>query len=379
MSSIDLKLLGSKLQKCRNQLQLEIQEVSNSCGISTSRIVELEAGSKEPTGDEILILSDYYKQDYRFFISNQQQTATDQIDILYRNFGGEFSKEDRWAIQEFLYLCECEETVLQILNKPKSTFSFSSTGNFYKKHGEDAATALRKQMGYKAEQLIPDIYSEFRKIGIHVFRRRLKNSNFSGLFIQHPWAGKCILVNYDEDIFRQNFTVSHEIGHSIFDYKQALNVSLNNDKYDLKEIRANSFASNFLVPKEALIPLRTVNISQDLLIATAKRLKVNIQTLLIPLKELDLIDDIKYTQFKTIKIPKVEKEDFELSGLTDKRREIKIKLLEKGISNFYIQLCYEAYSLDKISAKRLAEMLLTEEIELPDLLSLFNLKLSYDN
>ena len=36
----------------------------------------------------------------------------EQTETLFRMYGDELSSEDRWAIQEFLFLCECEDYLL---------------------------------------------------------------------------------------------------------------------------------------------------------------------------------------------------------------------------------------------------------------------------
>jgi len=72
-------------------------------------------------------------------------------------------------------------------------------------------------LGLSFNELDTNIYDAVRKLGIHIFRPRLKNSNISGLCIHHPRAGSCILVNYGEDTFRQRFTAAHKLGHALLD------------------------------------------------------------------------------------------------------------------------------------------------------------------
>jgi transcriptional regulator with XRE-family HTH domain len=67
---LDLHLLGSKLRRYREQLQLAAAEVAGSTGLELQVLSALEEGTREPTGDELLILSDFYRCDYKFFISN---------------------------------------------------------------------------------------------------------------------------------------------------------------------------------------------------------------------------------------------------------------------------------------------------------------------
>lgn len=378
--AFDLKLFSTKLLRCRNQLQIDLKELSNKIGIDENRLSNLEEGKAEPTGDEVLIFSDFYKLNYNYFISNQQKSASDEVDILYRKFGNEFSKEDRWAVKEFIFLCEAEDYITNKLTLGKVDFHFNPSGSFFKGHGADAANALRLKLGLKVEQIINDPYSTFRQLGIHIFRRKLSNSDISGLFISHPTAGKCVLINYEEDVYRQNFTLSHEIAHAIFDFKDAVNISFTKwTAGDLKEIRANSFASNFLIPKKLLSNLNAGSWSQDQFLNVAKQLKVNPEPLAIAMKECGLINENMYQVYKSLKIPLQEKLDPELQNLSSKFLQAKKTLLQKGLSSYYVRNAYECYNQGFISAGRLAEILLCNESELINLLQLFNLQLSYDN
>lgn len=378
--SFDLKLFGGKLQRCRTNLQLQLKEVAAKTGIDEDRLSKLEKGEIEPSGDEVLIFSDLYKQNYNFFISNQQKSSSEQVDILYRKFGNDFSKEDRWAIQEFIFLCEIEDFILRELDLRTVQFDFKPTGTFFKSHGVDAATKLRTRLGLKDDQIINDPYFTFRQLGIHIFRRKLSNSNISGLFINHPTAGKCVLVNYEEDIYRQNFTLAHEIGHTIFDFLDTINISFQKwSKNDLKEVRANSFASNFLIPKSLFQKFSASNWTEKHVLDVAKKLQVNPEPLAIAMKEAGIIDEEKFSLLRGLKIPTADKLDPELRNLSPKYLEAKKNLLQKGLSSHYVRNAFECYNRDIISAGRLAEMLLSSESELLQLLGLFNLQLSYDH
>ena len=375
---IDKISLGNKIKRCRTNLKLDISEISKKIGLSTERINDIEKGIKEPTGDEILIFADFYRQDYKYFISSEKLSASEQIEVLYRKLGEEFSKEDRWAIQEFIFLCETEQDILQSLQFKKRSFRLPGYEKVFKQQGNDAAEKLRSFLGYKDNELYPDLYSEFRKIGIHVFRRKLSNSNISGLFIKHPAAGKCVLVNYDEDIYRQNFTLTHEICHALLDDNLDFNVSFESEK-GYREIRANAFASSFLIPTGILNSLRNVSWNNDLILKIANQLKVNIQPLLITLKSNNYINQNEYNEFIKLKIPRNNKDDYELKDLSPKILLSKKALLEKGLSTFYVRNCHEAYFKGHISSGKLAEILLVDEYELPIILDLFKLKLDYEH
>ncbi|MEA5043776.1 MAG: XRE family transcriptional regulator [Petrimonas sp.] len=376
--SIDRISLGSKLIRCRKNLDLETSDVSKRIGLSSERLDEIEKGIKEPTGDEILIFADFYKQDYKYFISNEKLSASEQVEILYRKFGDDFLKEDRWAIQEFIFLCENEQDILSHLGYKKLSFDAPKYSNIYKTQGAETAEKLRYFLGYKDDELYSDLYSEFRKIGLHIFRRKLNNSKISGLFIKHPVAGKCILINYDDDTYRQNFTLTHEVCHALLDDEFEFNVSFISDN-SYREIRANNFASSFLIPKSYIEKIKTITWSDELVLSIANQLKVNVQTLLIVLKSNNCINQNQYDKFIALKIPRKSKDDYELKDTSPTILLSKKILLERGLSTFYVRKCHEAYINGYISSGKLAENLLVDESELPFILDLFKLKLDYEH
>jgi Zn-dependent peptidase ImmA (M78 family) len=379
--ALDLKLFGDKLKRYREQLQIAHEEVSEGTGISVEALSAMERGEHSPTGDEVLILADFYKCDYKFFLSNENLTAFEQTDTLFRRFGDDFSKHDRWAVLEVLFLADVESYLQSTLGKQSPrTFTFHKVGNYFKGHGEQAAASLREFLGY-AENAVPlNIYEDFRSIGIHVFRRRLDNSNISGVYVKHPVAGSCILVNYSEDIYRQRFTAAHEAAHAILDQDEEVIVSFVRANNDLREVRANTFASRYLMPPAFLQRIpdpRQWN--SEKVIHWANALKVSTEALAIALSEAELIDNAAIQMLRGVRVPRETKEDPELPAtLFPRSRQRKESLLQRGLSDYYVNLCFEAYREGIVSAARVAEMLLLDgDAELRDLAELYGEALRY--
>jgi Zn-dependent peptidase ImmA (M78 family) len=378
--SFDLALFSSKLRKCRDQFEKSFVEVATATGIPENILAALENGERQPTGDEVLIFADYYLCDYQFFISNERVASFEQTETLFRRYGDEFSKEDRWAVQEFLFLCECEDFLLKLFSpivyKP---FSFIKRGNYYIGQGKEAAKALRKHLGYASNEIRMDVYEDFRSLGFHIFRRQLGNSNISGLFIKHPTAGKCILVNYSEDIYRQRFTAAHESAHGILDDEQEFVISLKTDKKNLVEVRADNFASDYLMPPEFLEKIPDSRTwTPEKAVEWANKLKVSTEALAIALKNSNLISEDVKTQIKAVRVPRNLKVDPELSeSLSLGSRQRREELLKRGLSNFYVRLCFDAYEQGFISAGRVAEMLLTSKYELIEIASIYGRTIKY--
>jgi Zn-dependent peptidase ImmA (M78 family) len=315
-------------------------------------------------------LADFYKCDYKFFISNERVAPIEQTEALFRRYSDELQKTDRWAIQEILFLAECEHFLEQNLGRQKRDFPFVKQGGFYKGHGIEAASSLRRFLGYSSQEVRPDIYSDFRSIGIHVFRRRLINTNISGLYIKHPVAGRCILVNYKEDPYRQRFTAAHEAAHAILDADQDSVMSFENwGRENLREIRANTFASRYLVPPQTLDTIPEPNRWDVSKIKEwSARFNVNTTVFIYALQENNFIDREQTQKLIGHPISEDMKSDPELpTDLSPKSLIRRKMILERGISEYYAKLCFEAYRSGVISVARIAEMMLINRDELYDI------------
>lgn len=376
---IDLGMFADKFRRYCAQLEVTLAEIAQSTGISVERLKALTDQKAEPSADEVLILADFFKCDYKFFISNEKLASFEQTESLFRMHGSTLNREDRWAIQEFLYLCDCQEYLLaNLLNTKRRRFSFRKRGTFYKKHAQDAAIALRRHLGFQPNEVARDIFKNFREIGIHVFRRKLGQSAISGLFVRHPVAGLCTLVNYSEDVFRQRFTAAHEAAHAILDDEADFIVSFSNwDTKDLSEIRANTFASHFLMPPEFLKAIPNPSIWDHMKLAEwSVRLMVNPEPLVYALKEAGLLNNDQVASLRDTKIPRELKGDPELpESLSPRTRIRKEELLQRGLSESYVALCFDGYEAGLVSAGRLGEILLVPEPELNEIAALYGRKL----
>jgi Zn-dependent peptidase ImmA (M78 family)/transcriptional regulator with XRE-family HTH domain len=376
---LDRSLLSEKLKKYRKQFQVTITELSEATGIDEHLLVAYENQEKVPTGDEILILADFYKcDDYMFFISNERSAPFEQTDTLFRRHGNEFSKEDRWAVQEFLYLVACESFLMKSLELPSKSFNFSKRSHIHKINGIEAAAALREFLNYPDHGVKMNIYEDFRSIGIHTFRRALKNSKISGLYIKHPVAGKCILINYSEDVYRQRFTASHEAAHAILnDDEDGVLVSFIGDSRNYVEVGANNFASHYLMPRSFLNSIPDAHTwDQKKALTWANKLKVSTEALAIALSDAKLINKETKQVIESVWVKKELKNDPELScDLAPNSILRKQVLLKKGLSTYYVNLCFEAFRRNIISGARMAEMLLINRQELYEIAELYNERL----
>jgi Zn-dependent peptidase ImmA (M78 family) len=382
--ALELGCLSRQLQKYHENFQISQEKKKKKSGITIDRLNSFESSILEPTGDEILIIADIYHCDYKYFISSESEPNFEKIEKLFRKYRNDLQTNDRWAIQECIFLAENEVFLDQILKTPLNIidFTFQKVGGYYKRHGYDAANKLRELLNPSHRELALNIYDDFKRIGINIYRRKLENSNISGITLKHSSIGKFILVNYNEDIFRQRFTVAHEAAHAIFDLDDDDDFLSTSkwDKENLAEVRANTFASAYLLPPFVLDSIPDNKLwSSDKLIEWAINLKVSVSALLIALKERDLINDVYYETFGRVSIPVEYKIDPEFKNISGKSLERKKYLIEKGISQTYINKCKLAYEKNLISASKMAELLLMDTHELFEINNLFQLGIRYEN
>jgi Zn-dependent peptidase ImmA (M78 family) len=110
-----------------------------------------------------------------------------------------------------------------------------------------------------------------------------------------------IVVNANHHLNRRRFTIAHELAHHIFDIDYLNNNvhvdkvvlhrnSLSAEGVDEKEMRANQFAAELLLPADHLLRMDKVDINNDIEVQDlAKRFKVSIAALTYRLINLDKI------------------------------------------------------------------------------------------
>lgn len=365
--TFDYILLGQKLQEARESLLINTQEAADRLQLSVEEYVKLESGQRKTTGDQLVLLASLYQRDFRYFVTGNYPSAESQIQEMFR-LNSSLSRNDRIAIQQFVRLCEYEDFLekqvshIKLKNIPNYD-NYSFNHNNFKRQGAEAAELERKRLNLNLSPIL-DIFDLMRNQGIHVFKRQLEDRNISALYINHPIAGHCILINYLDDLYRQNFSAAHEYCHALFDSSVGQEVTYFNRNNDYVELRANNFAGNFLVPKtwiERNILVRDDNWI-DIIRPIAEEFKVNYEVVIRRLLEMDRINKELYEKLikeKSLVIKSKDKLDPEIPpSLSPGQRERVTNLIRNGLSWYFIDLCTQAYRRGAITYHKLLEMLL---------------------
>lgn len=375
------RAFGRKLTTIRTAFGQDRETLALSSGIGADRLVVLEEGGAEPTGDEVLILADRFKKNFRYFLVDDASDPDADVEFLFRHNGDDLPPADRVAISEFVYLCRCQATLEREMGRRPlhPGFQFRPTSTYFIGHGRRCAAELRRHLGLNDNEVIRDVFASMRSMGFKVFRRRLENSNISGLFMRHPEAGPCVLVNLAEGMARQRFSAAHEWGHGLMDDKPIILSTIGEwSSTDLVELRANTFASDFLMPPAVLSSVGERWNDPKVVSDWADRFRVSVPALLTALVAAKLITREKREELRSAVRPP-EPPDPELEGVNPTQLQRRRLLLERGISAEYVHLCFDAFSRKLISFGLLCEMLLSSESGVQDIAQVFGQSIYRDD
>ncbi len=354
--------LGNKIKTKRESLLLSSFEVAEKVGVTESSYLQIENGTSDNvSGDLIVRISLCLNVDFRFLISPDYLTAENEVNELFR-INNSLTKSDRASIQNFIRLCEYKSEIEELLGKTKPNPGDYSTYRFpNRRHdlqGKECAKIERQRLGIIGP--IDNPYNLLRSQKIHIFRKQLEERNISGLYIKHPRAGDCILINYLDDIYRQNFSLMHEYGHVLFDSKEKQSVSYIN-KNNYIETRANNFSSYFLLPEDQMM-IFTKNSSLDTtkakISAVCNHYKINRHVVIYRLLKMKYITEQTkdfLLKDRDLKAKTHVKIDPELSNCSANNRDFYELLIKQGLSIEYLELCRCAYDQGEISFSKVVE------------------------
>ena len=117
---------------------------------------------------------------------------------------------------------------------------------------EAAARQARHDLALGSEGPVPDILRSLEQdAGVAIIVAKLADGGPAGAYTVER-GQPFILLNSSEPVVRQRFTLAHELGHHCLRHGDMLDQRIAWDATDPKEVAANRFAAEFLVPIAAL-------------------------------------------------------------------------------------------------------------------------------
>ncbi|SCZ80481.1 Zn-dependent peptidase ImmA, M78 family [Acidaminobacter hydrogenoformans DSM 2784] len=355
--NFDLKLFVKKVKDLMAQQGYTKNGIVVKSNIAFDRLDNILLNEIVPTGDEILILSELLYVDFQYLMSNEDVTQFEKTDKLFRTNAKVLSIADKRSLSKILYMAEFAKYLNDTIGVSRFNFQPIIKQKNYSDQGKELASQLRIFLKIENNFSNKDIYKIVRDLGVQVYRLKLSESNISGIHLQNEKIGNVIVVNSFEDAYRQNFTLMHELCHSLLDNNSEYKISFSGQSDKAEEVRANNFAASFLVPDQFIDRISSKSINKEMFLELAKKQFVNPETLSIRLREKGRISPSQHENYKSLKINKREKLDIELIDLSIRGRERVRKIQQTGLSLSYISLLYNAYIDSKISFLKMSEML----------------------
>lgn len=251
--SIDPRVLGSRLQEARRARTLTQEAVAERLGIARTTLVAIEKGERRVTAHEIRQLADLYGRKIGDFVGHRiitedlvpqfRTTIRDDADgPLHR-----VTEQLQRLAERYVELEEMWAAPLARNYPPVNEL----TGTPPELAGEELATAERNRLGL-GDGPVGNLRDRLETdIGLRIFYIDMP-AKVAGLFAYNDTLGGCIAINVHHPHGRQRWTLAHEYAHFLSSRFSPEVTWLYAKKHPPREVLADSFAKNFLMPSAGL-------------------------------------------------------------------------------------------------------------------------------
>jgi len=248
--------LARRLREAREKAGFTQEQVAKALGLVRPVIAQIESGKRKVSSLELAALARLYGRPISSFF--EEVLEADGISFVLRAIP-ELREQprSRRAISRSL---EVINSILELENKLGTSRLKSAPAVIYPKkvqtkleaiqHGREVASQERGRLNLGLAP-IPDPAAILDGQGILIFGFELP-PGISGFTFRSDQAIICA-INADEPPVRQRYSIVHEYCHVLCDLNDLPGiVSRSQSEKDLREVRANVFAANFLMPEEAV-------------------------------------------------------------------------------------------------------------------------------
>lgn len=253
--NINQEKLAARLKEARAASGLTQEAVAAALGVPRTAVAQFEAANRGVSTLELAKLADLYRRPIVSFFEETPTAKEEDILVALYRAAESVNDHPEWQSEIARYVSICREGVQleQCLNRPAQasppTYPMSHPDKVMEavEQGSFVAEQERRRLGL-GHNPIPDMSDLIKTQSIWASGAKLPD-RMSGMFLRHSSIGLCILVNYDHGRARKRFSYAHEYAHSLLDRENPATVSLEQNRADLSEVRANAFAASFLLPR----------------------------------------------------------------------------------------------------------------------------------
>ena len=255
--AIEPKELGQKLQQIREAKQITQMAAAKNLGISRAYIAQIESGSRPINTLHLEKLAKLYGKDVSEFFTAAGSRGREAIAVFFRITEELKQKINRKMLEPSIRLLREYTNLEKLLGldakfKRPVKYEAAEPQNTWEaiQMGQQIAEEERRrlQLGTRPIKNMPELLEiqGVRVLGVPM------DEDISGVFMGDDQIGLSILLNTEHHTVRHAFTLAHEYSHVLADRDRATVVSSMKTGKDLIEVRANSFAAAFLLPKAGI-------------------------------------------------------------------------------------------------------------------------------
>ena len=381
--------LGRRIRDAREACAMTQDDVARHLKLSRSTLAQIELGNRIVKGLELSHLAYLFGRDVRHFLEDDTPKNTGGLVALFRLHPEIANQQDiAEALRASIALGRELTGLDQILGihrdlgaaaiyplpQPKTKWDAVQ-------QGERVAEEERRRLGLGMGPL-PDLAELLETQGINTAQSPLP-ADISGLTLIGKDIGFFVIANREHPLLRRRFSWAHEYCHILVDRDQQGMVSRAQDRDELREVRANSFAATFLIPDESLkrfvhnlgkgrpsridtqvfdedvsIPIRARSApkSQDIqfydVVQIAHYFRVSRASAIYRLRSLGFINKAELSKFLA-----QSKQGYsrKLSRVMERPEPYRAST-QNEVSHRFIGLAFEAYRREEITHSRLVEL-----------------------
>jgi Zn-dependent peptidase ImmA (M78 family)/transcriptional regulator with XRE-family HTH domain len=253
--------LGRRLQDARKSVALTQQEVADDLGLSRETVAQMEAGTRQVKSREIVRLARLYGRSLSSILLDEDTPDEQPLTALFRMQDALAESPGlRRKLVEFSNIFQEARTIERLIgDEPRPLppdYGLRDPRNHYEAYeqGQELAQQERRRLGLGSAP-IPDVAEVISMQGVWAVSAGMPD-HLSGICLFHSAIGAAVIVNDQHRRSRRRFSYAHEYAHVLADRKsRSASVSSANNSKELIERRANSFASEFLLPSRGVLDL----------------------------------------------------------------------------------------------------------------------------
>lgn len=245
--------LGARLREARLNVDLSQEVVAHELGISRVTLIEIEKGEREPTDEQLAVFAERYGVLESTIRGEEPRSNEPLVSLLRLTHDNADREMVETQVSRFRRICRNGAELEHLLGIPSRSgppaYSFPKPHNKADAvmQGAAAAHQERQRLGL-GDYPIPDVAELVTSQRIWASGADLPDE-ISGLFLEEAGLGLVVLVNFYQNRVRKRFSYAHEYAHALLDRDHHAGLSSTGNRSDLIEVRANSFAASFLMPR----------------------------------------------------------------------------------------------------------------------------------